>query len=174
MKRPLRRGLPAGSWNVFWRWSAEEESTAMHVLVAEDESRLASLLAQSLSEAGWVVDVRHDGQAALDAALGRSGVTYDVLLLDWMLPTMDGVTVCRQLRAVGVHTPALILTARSAVDDRVGGLDAGADDSLVNPFALDELLARLRALPRRATLGESEDEPLAVDDLVLDPRARRV
>jgi two-component system, OmpR family, response regulator len=145
----------------------------MHVLVAEDESRLAALLAQSLSEAGWVVDVRRDGQAALDAALGRTGTTYDVLLLDWMLPVLDGLTVCRRLRQVGVRTPVLMLTARSAVADRVGGLDAGADDYLVKPFDLDELLARLRALHRRAS-GEEDDEALKVDDLLLDPGARRI
>jgi two-component system OmpR family response regulator len=150
-----------------------EESYGVRILVAEDDTRLASLLDQSLSEAGWEVDVRHDGQAALDAALGGWGVIYDVLLLDWMLPVLDGLTVCRQLRGVGVHTPALMLTARSAVADRVGGLDAGADDYLVKPFELDELLARLRALYRRASIGESDDEPLIVDDLVLDPRSRR-
>ena len=145
----------------------------MRVLVAEDELRLATLLAQSLTEAGWAVDVRHDGQAALDAALGRAGATYDVLLLDWMLPGLDGLTVCRQLRDVGVRTPVLMLTARSAIPDRVGGLDAGADDYLVKPFDLDELLARLRALHRRGR-GDADDEPLRVDDLVLDPRARRI
>jgi two-component system, OmpR family, response regulator len=145
----------------------------MRVLVAEDELRLATLLAQSLTEAGWDLDVRHDGQAALDAALGRAGTTYDVLLLDWMLPILDGLTVCRRLRDFGVRTPVLMLTARSAVPDRVGGLDAGADDYLVKPFDLDELLARLRALHRRAN-GDADDEPLRVDDLVLDPRARRI
>jgi two-component system OmpR family response regulator len=97
-----------------------------------------------------------------------------VLLLDWMLPEMEGVTVCRRLREMGVRTPVLMLTARSTVPDRITGLDAGADDYLVKPFDLDELIARLRALHRRAAADEDEDErPLRVGDLVLDPGARR-
>jgi len=96
-----------------------------------------------------------------------------VLMLDWMLPGMEGVTVCRKLRELGVRTPVLMLTARTTVPDRVTGLEAGADDYLVKPFDLDELIARLRALRRRG--GADEDErPLRVDDLTLDPAARRV
>jgi two-component system OmpR family response regulator len=144
----------------------------MRILVAEDDGRLATLLAQSLTEAGWAVDVEHDGRSAFDAALREGGGFYDVLLLDWMLPGMDGVTLCHRLRAVGVQTPVLMLTARTTVLDRVTGLDAGADDYLVKPFELDELLARLRALHRRAR-SDALEEPLQVGDLVLDPRARR-
>jgi two-component system OmpR family response regulator len=143
----------------------------MRILVAEDDGRLATLLAESLAEAGWTVDVEHDGRSAFDAALREGGGFYDVLLLDWMLPEVDGVTVCQRLRTVGVRTPVLMLTARTTVLDRVTGLDAGADDYLVKPFELDELLARLRALYRRAR--SEEQEPLRVGDLVLDPRARR-
>ncbi len=146
------------------------------VLVAEDEARLADLLQQSLEEAGWDVDVVPDGPAAYRAALGALGggaPAYDVLMLDWMLPGMEGVTVCRKLRELGVRTPVLMLTARTTVPDRVTGLEAGADDYLVKPFDLDELIARLRALRRRG--GADEDErPLRVDDLTLDPAARRV
>ena len=141
----------------------------MRVLVAEDEPRLASLLDQSLTEAGWEVDVVGDGRAAYSAALGETA--YDVLLLDWMLPGLEGVTVCRKLREAGVRTPALMLTARTTVPDRVAGLEAGADDYLVKPFDLDELIARLRALHRRA-VGDDE-LPLRVGDLVLDPASRR-
>jgi two-component system, OmpR family, response regulator len=144
----------------------------MRILVAEDDARLAGLLEQSLSEAGWAVDVQHDGRGAFDAALREGGGFYDVLLLDWMLPELDGVTVCHRLRRVGVRTPVLMLTARTTVVDRVTGLDAGADDYLVKPFELDELLARLRALHRRAR-GDEVAGPLQVGDLVLDPRARR-
>ena len=144
----------------------------MRVLVAEDEGRLAALLDQSLTEAGWQVDVVADGRAAYGAALGEGEVAYDVLLLDWMLPGMDGVTVCRRLREMGVRTPVLMLTARSTVPDRIAGLDAGADDYLGKPFDLDELLARLRALHRRAAADE-EELPLRVGDLTLDPASRR-
>jgi two-component system, OmpR family, response regulator len=145
----------------------------MRILVAEDDPRLAGLLEQSLAEAGWLVDVRHGGRRALDAALREGGSFYDVLLLDWMLPEMDGVSVCRRLREFGVRTPVLMLTARTAVPDRVDGLDAGADDYLVKPFDLDELLARLRALYRRARADDQEASILQVGDLVLDPGARR-
>lgn len=142
----------------------------MRILVAEDEPRLAALLEQSLAEVGWQVDVHPDGRSALAAAMSGSP-PYDVLLLDWMLPQLDGVTVCRRLRDVGVRTPVLMLTARGSVPDRIAGLDAGADDYLVKPFDLDELFARVRALHRRVT--EDEAQPLRVGGLVLDPAARR-
>ena len=145
----------------------------MRILVAEDDVRLAALLEQSLAEAGWTVDLQHDGRGAFDAALREGGGFYDVLLLDWMLPELDGVTVCQRLRTVGVGTPVLMLTARTTLDDRVAGLDAGADDYLLKPFELDELLARLRALHRRGHI-EVDDRPLHVGDLVLDPASRRV
>jgi two-component system OmpR family response regulator len=144
----------------------------MRILVAEDEVRLATVLEQSLVEAGWTVEVQYDGRAAFNAALREGGTSYDVLLLDWMLPELDGITVCRHLRELGVRTPVLMLTARTTLGDRVSGLDAGADDYLVKPFELDELLARLRALHRRAQ-GDEPDRRLRVGDLVLDPQARR-
>jgi two-component system OmpR family response regulator len=143
----------------------------VRVLLAEDDQRLAALLAQSLSEAGWEVEVVHDGRSAYGRAL-PDGLPYDVLLLDWMLPEMDGVTVCKRLRHIGVTTPVLMLTARGAVRDRILGLDAGADDYLAKPFDLDELLARLRALHRRSSYDDQE--VVEVGDLVVDAGSRRV
>jgi two-component system, OmpR family, response regulator len=142
----------------------------MRILVAEDDLRLAVLLEESLTEAGWQTDVVHDGRSAYDRLL--TGTGYDVALLDWMLPNMDGVTVARRLRGIGLAVPILMLTARGDVRDRIDGLDAGADDYLPKPFDLDELLARLRALYRRGSYaGEA---PVQVGDLVVDPVARRV
>ena len=143
----------------------------MRVLVAEDDVRLAALLEQSLSEAGWEVEVVHDGRSAYGRAL-PDGVPYDVLLLDWMLPELDGVAVCRKLRELGVTTPVLMLTARGDVRDRIQGLDAGADDYLPKPFDLDELLARLRALHRRTSYDDLD--VIEVDDLVIDVGSRSV
>jgi len=143
----------------------------VRILIAEDDRRLADLLGQSLSEAGWDVEVVHDGTAAYGRAL-PDGLPYDVLLLDWMLPGMDGISVCRRLRSLGLTTPVLMLTARGAVRDRIDGLDAGADDYLSKPFDLDELLARVRALVRRSTYGE--EAMVEVGGLVVDPGARTV
>src|SRR3954447_12765790 len=143
----------------------------MRLLLAEDDVRLAALLEQSLSEAGWDVEVVHDGRSAYGRAL-PDGLPYDVLLLDWMLPELDGVTVCRRLRDLGVTTPVLMLTARGQVRDRIEGLDAGADDYLPKPFDLDELLARLRALHRRTSYDVRD--VIEVDDLVVDVGSRRV
>ena len=143
----------------------------MKVLVAEDDERLASLLQQALGEAGWDVETVGDGRSAYGRAL-PGGVPYDVLLLDRMLPGLDGTTVCRRLRELGVSTPVLMLTARSAVRDRIEGLDAGADDYLPKPFDVDELLARLRALRRRAYADSTG--VVEVGGLVVDPAARSV
>jgi two-component system OmpR family response regulator len=142
----------------------------MRVLLAEDDARLAAVLVQGLTEAGWEVDAVVDGHAAFSRALAEDAP--DVLLLDWMLPGMDGLTVCRRLRTAGVTTPVLVLTARGEVRDRIHGLDAGADDYLPKPFDLDELLARLRALHRRSSYDEPE--VVTVGDLVVDSGARRV
>jgi two-component system OmpR family response regulator len=151
--------------------TVDTKGASVRILVAEDDRRLADLLDQSLSEAGWDVEVVHDGTAAHGRAL-PGGVPYDVLLLDWMLPGMDGIAVCRRLRAIGLTTPVLMLTARGDVRDRIDGLDAGADDYLPKPFDLDELLARLRALVRRSTYGD--EATVEVGDLVVDPGARIV
>lgn len=141
----------------------------MRVLVVEDEPKMARLLERGLAEEGHAVDVTGRGEDALWMA---RAVSYDAIVLDLMLPGLDGFTVCRELRAQEVWTPVLLLTARDAVDDRVFGLDAGADDYLVKPFDFAELLARLRALKRR---GFSERPvTLHVGDLRLDPAQRRV
>lgn len=118
----------------------------MRVLVVEDELKMASLLRRGLMEEGHAVDVARTGDDALWMA---RAVEYDAVVLDLMLPGIDGVEVCRRLRQDGVWTPVLMLTARDAVEDRVAGLDAGADDYLPKPFAFRELMARLRALTRR-------------------------
>src|SRR5215217_9328968 len=120
----------------------------MRVLVVEDEARLATLLRTGLTEEGHAVDLAASGEDGLAwVAVGE----YDIIVLDVMLPGIDGFEVCRRLRRIAVHTPVLLLTARDAIADRVDGLDAGADDYLVKPFAFAELTARLRALYRRPT-----------------------
>jgi DNA-binding response OmpR family regulator len=139
----------------------------VRVLVIEDDERLADVLARGLADAGHDVAVRHTGP---DGVLAAMADPYDALVLDWMLPGQDGPDVCRELRARGNHAPVLMLTARHAVADRVGGLDAGADDYLTKPFALDELLARLRVFARR----RGEHGVLVVGDLVIDRERRTV
>ena len=141
----------------------------MRVLVVEDEVKMAGLLERGLEEEGHAVDVAGRGEDALWMA---RAAPYDAIVLDLMLPGLDGFAVCRELRAKEVWTPVLLLTARDAVDDRVFGLDAGADDYLVKPFAFAELLARLRALKRR---GPTERPVvLLVGDLRLDPAQHSV
>jgi len=139
----------------------------MRVLVVEDERRIADFISRGLSEQGYAVDVAYDGDEALDWA---NVAEFDVIILDVMLPARDGIEVCHILRERGLRTPILMLTARDAVEDRVRGLDSGADDYLVKPFAFAELLARLRALTRRepAPLGTV----LQVGDVVLDTTTR--
>lgn len=141
----------------------------MRVLVVEDESSIARFICQGLREAGYAVDVASDGQEGLNYALA---VPYDVLILDILLPKMDGLRLLRELRERGVRTPILLLTARDTVEDRVQGLDSGADDYLVKPFAFPELLARVRALLRRPPL--QSDPILRVGDLEMDTARREV
>jgi two-component system, OmpR family, response regulator len=140
----------------------------MRVLIVEDEPKLASLLKRGLTEEGHVADVADRGEEALWMARATS---YDAVVLDVMLPGMDGLATCRELRAHEIWSPVLMLTARDAVQDRVQGLDAGADDYLAKPFSFSELLARLRALVRRAP--RERPTILAVGDLKLDPAAHR-
>jgi two-component system OmpR family response regulator len=141
----------------------------MRVLIVEDQPKLAELLARGLREEGHAADVADRGEDALWMA---PAAAYDVVVLDIMLPGIDGLETCRELRRLGVWTPVLMLTARDAIDDRVTGLDSGAHDYLTKPFSFDELLARLRALTRRAPA----ERPVAVEvgDLKLDPAAHRV
>jgi two-component system, OmpR family, response regulator len=141
----------------------------MRVLVVEDELRLAALLRRGLTEEGFAVDIATSGEEALDWS---GAVEFDVIILDVLLPGIDGFEVCRTLRKQRIQTPILLLTAKDAVPDRVTGLDAGADDYLVKPFAFAELTARLRALTRRAPAVS--DPVLTVGDLRLDPAMRRV
>ncbi len=140
----------------------------MRVLVVEDEKKLGELLSRGLREEGYTVDLAHLGEEALWKA---RAVEYAAIVLDVMLPGIDGFAVCRQLREGSVWTPVLLLTARDAIDDRVDGLDAGADDYLTKPFAFEELLARLRALTRRPLV--ERPTVLAVGDLRLDPASHR-
>jgi DNA-binding response OmpR family regulator len=142
----------------------------VHILVVEDEERLGRLLRRSLQANRHVVDVATEGETGLAAALGGG---YDLIILDLGLPDLDGLEVCRRLRAAGIGTPVLVLTARDEVEDRVRGLDAGADDYLGKPFALAELLARVRALARRPPEPHGE-RALQVADLVLDMAGHRV
>jgi two-component system, OmpR family, response regulator len=141
----------------------------LRVLVVEDQTKMAGLLRRGLTEEGYAVDIAANGTDALWAATENE---YDAVVLDLMLPDKPGLEVCRELRALGRWVPVLILTARDAVPDRVAGLDAGADDYVIKPFAFSELFARLRALVRR---GPAErPAALAVGDLTLDPAARTV
>jgi len=140
----------------------------MRILLAEDDRSVRDAVDRALRGAGYQVSTAVDGQAAL---VGARLPNIDALVLDLGLPVVDGIEVCRQLRSEGSRVPILVLTARAGVADRVAGLDAGADDYLTKPFALDELLARLRALLRRSG-AEDHDPELRLDDLVLDPSTR--
>lgn len=142
----------------------------MRILVVEDEERIARFIKQGLEEESYAVDVVGDGPSALDWVAGAS---YDVILLDVMLPGLTGFEVCRILRDRGNITPVLMLTARDEVDDRVTGLDAGADDYLSKPFAFKELLARIRALTRRTAPQATPTTVLKFDDLELDTVAHQ-
>jgi two-component system OmpR family response regulator len=140
----------------------------VRVLVVEDEKKLGELLGRGLREEGYAADLADRGEDALWMA---RAVDYDAIVLDLMLPGVDGLEVCRRLRRDGVWTPVLMLTARDGVEDRVSGLDTGADDYLTKPFSFEELLARLRALTRRAPV--QRPPVLEVGELRLDPAAHR-
>jgi two-component system, OmpR family, response regulator len=140
----------------------------MRLLIVEDEAKMAGLIRRGLEREGMAVDLAGDGEEALWKA---AAVEYDAIILDLMLPGIDGLEVCRRLRESGVWSPILMLTARDAVRDRVAGLDRGADDYLTKPFSYAELLARLRAIVRR---GQPErPTELRVGDLCLDPATRQ-
>ena len=141
----------------------------MKILLVEDDRKLARALTTLLDEEGHEVETAFDGERGLELGLENG---LDVIILDWMLPLMDGIEVCRTLRANRVEVPVLMLTARTAVGDRVEGLDAGADDYLPKPFAFRELMARLRALTRRQ-IDARQGDRLSVDGLELDLRRRR-
>jgi DNA-binding response OmpR family regulator len=142
---------------------------SMRVLLVEDEHKIAAYVKRGLQESGYAVDAVFTGRDALDWV---GAAPYDLIILDIMLPVIDGLTVCRELRHRGDRTPVLMLTARDEVDDRVTGLDAGADDYLVKPFAMKELLARMRALTRRT--DQPKSSVLSYADLSLDTRTHQV
>jgi OmpR-family two-component system manganese-sensing response regulator len=138
----------------------------MDILLVDDEQELTEPLSHILKREGYRVDVAHTGDEGSRLAIEQ---TYDLLILDWMLPHKTGLEICQQLRLRGNRTPVLFLTAKDTLDDRVGGLDAGADDYLVKPFELRELLARVRALLRRPPMLEpAQSQRLQVEDLELD------
>jgi DNA-binding response OmpR family regulator len=137
----------------------------MHILIVEDERRMARLLRQALQEERHNVDLAYDGHTGFDLA---ASATYDAIILDLMLPGLDGLTICHQMRAEAITTPVLMLTARGAVEDRVTGLNAGADDYLTKPFAIEEFLARVNALLRRRERSFDLTPHLQVGDLILD------
>ena len=141
----------------------------MKILLVDDETELSDPLSRILLQEGYEVDVANDGAAGMDLALQNQ---YDLLILDWMLPHKSGLEICRAVRSHSLATPVLFLTAKDTIDDRVDGLDAGADDYLVKPFELRELLARVRALLRRTTLETSNSDRLKVADLELDVEDR--
>jgi len=141
----------------------------MKILVVEDEERVAHFIQKGLKEEGHAVDVAYDGEEGEFLAEVNE---YDLIILDLMLPKKNGVSVCREIRERGVITPVLMLTARDSIEDKVRGLDAGADDYLTKPFVFDELLARVRALLRRRS--DVKTPTLKMADLELDPISRRV
>ena len=154
--------------------SISEGGQATNVLLADDDARLRQFLELELSEEGYAVRSYSDGISALT---GIRQQPPDLVILDWMLPDLSGVEVCQRLRSTGLQLPVLMLTGRDAVKDRVEALDAGADDYLVKPFSIEELLARLRALARRAGTGAAESrsvEVLELDDLRLDLASHEV
>ncbi len=141
----------------------------MRILVVEDEHRIANSIKKGFEQEGYAVDVAYDGEAGYDLAATED---YDIMVLDLMLPIMDGIEMTKELRKNKIHTPILVLTAKGQIQDKVQGLDSGADDYLVKPFSFEELLARVRALSRRPK--SSLDTVLAVNGLTLDPKSYEV
>lgn len=143
---------------------------SMRILIVEDDAAAARLLRQSVTEAGYTAEMAADGETALRHA---QSTPFALILLDVMLPGgKDGFTVCREMRAIPIFTPILILTARDALEDTIAGLDAGADDYLVKPFRIAELLARMRALLRRGNVFHANPEQITIADLILDTSRR--
>ncbi|MBP1682993.1 MAG: OmpR family response regulator [Ignavibacteriaceae bacterium] len=141
----------------------------MKILIVEDEKKVASFLKKGLEQEYYTVDVTHDGKAGLDLSLTEE---YDLIILDIMLPLLDGITLLREMRNAKINVPVLMLTAKDSTEDKVEGLDSGADDYLAKPFALEELLARVRALVRRKE--KVKNLMLLADDLSLDTQTHKV
>jgi DNA-binding response OmpR family regulator len=152
------------------RWGRISPKIMMRILIVEDEEHLARLVAEILGREGHATEAVGDGRTALARALVEP---FDLLVVDWMLPDLDGVQVVKRLRAAEVSVPILMLTARAQIEDRVEGLDAGADDYLPKPFAFPELLARVRALARRPP-EKTEEKVLTAGDVTLDPSRHEV
>jgi two-component system response regulator MprA len=144
------------------------------ILVVDDERAVRESLRRALELEGYEIELAEDGRRALERLAGESGDEPDAVILDVLMPGVDGLEVCRTLRSQGSRLPILMLTARTQIEDRVEGLDAGADDYLTKPFALEELLARVRALLRRSGDDGAEGEALRFADLELDPGTREV
>jgi DNA-binding response OmpR family regulator len=154
-------------FSIFFAYTALQEEH-MRILIIEDDQRLSRLIKRVLEEEHFTVDTTPDGDMGLDMALNSS---YDVAIIDWMLPGRDGPAICRSIRTARKPIALLMLTARGQLEDRVNGLDSGADDYLVKPFEFEELLARVRALGRRFTPEGSDANELRAGDLVLDIRS---
>jgi two-component system OmpR family response regulator len=162
--------MVTGNWQLAaGNWQLATGNWLMRALIVEDDDTIAEFIGRGLREAGFAVERAADGEAGLQLA---SGGAHDVAIVDVMLPKRDGLSLIQELRARGVTTPVLILSARHTVDDRVTGLEAGGDDYLVKPFAFTELLARVQALIRRAS-GVPQSTQLSVGDLTLDLHTRR-
>lgn len=141
----------------------------MRILVVEDQNKVSSFIKKGLEEEGYAVDIAHDGQMGLDMALDPA---HDLIILDIQLPKIDGLQILQKLRSRGLSTPVLLLTVRATIEDKVLGLDSGADDYLTKPFAFQELVARVRALLRRR--ADTEPAVMQLSDLTLDPARRLV
>jgi len=137
----------------------------MRILLVEDEVKLAHAMKRALELQKYAVDVVNNGKEGLDFAIGEE---FSLIILDVMLPEIDGIEICRRIRAGGVHTPVMMLTAKGQISDKVTGLDVGADDYMVKPFSFEELFARIRALVRRP--AQTNDPVLGIKDLTLDPK----
>lgn len=137
----------------------------MRILIIEDEMKLAHAMKRALELQKYAVDVVNSGKDGLDFAIGEE---FNLIILDIMLPEMDGIEICKRIRATGIHTPVMMLTAKGQITDKVTGLDVGADDYMVKPFSFEELFARIRALVRRPS--QTNEPVLSVKDLTLDPR----
>jgi len=137
----------------------------MRILIVEDEVKLAHAMKRALELQKYAVDVVTNGKDGLDFAIGED---FNLIILDLMLPEIDGITICKRIRAAGIHTPVMMLTAKGQIADKVTGLDVGADDYMVKPFSFEELFARIRALVRRPT--QTNDPILTIQDLTLDPK----
>ncbi|RMF58013.1 MAG: DNA-binding response regulator [Calditrichaeota bacterium] len=143
----------------------------MKILLIEDEKKVASFIHQGLSESEYEVEVAHDGDTGLEKATGQD---YDMFIIDWLLPGISGVEICRRIRQEKPHVPILMLTAKDTISDKVEGLESGADDYLTKPFAFEELKARIKALLRRKELGGAVEQILTIDDLEVDVISRKV